>query len=135
MCLRRAHHIESNSETHPSHRTTRPHLINEKARVSSTVASAPAGPVAPRPERIEEFDALRGIAILFVMYLHAYFGPWSTTPPGELLFLRLTHIVANSAVPVFLFMSGFLGARDRSPTSRALIEPRLRGSRCRWRSG
>ena len=104
----------------------RPRLTNERARVSSTVASAPAGPVTPRPERIEEFDALRGIAILFVMYLHAYFGPWSTTPPGELLFLRLTHIVANSAVPVFLFMSGFLGARDRSPTFGALIESRLR---------
>lgn len=76
--------------------------------------------------RIDEFDALRGIAIVFVMYLHAYFGPWATTPPGELLFLRLTHIVANSAVPLFLFMSGFLSARDRSADFGTLFEARLR---------
>ena len=82
---------------------------------------------AHRPhERIDEFDALRGIAILYVMYLHAYFGPWSTTPTSELVFLRLTHIVANSAVPVFLFMSGFLSARDRSSDFGTLIEARLR---------
>jgi peptidoglycan/LPS O-acetylase OafA/YrhL len=88
----------------------------------------PAAPLAaPRPgTRIEEFDALRGIAILFVMYLHAYFGPWAGTPESELLFLRLTHLVANSAVPLFLFMSGFLGARDRSSGFGAFFEARLR---------
>jgi len=93
---------------------------------SPTSPPAPSGSPTPRRARIDEFDALRGIAILYVMYLHAYFGPWSTTPPGELLFLRLSHLVANSAVPVFLFMSGFLGTRDRSPTFGAFIEGRLR---------
>lgn len=84
-------------------------------------------PDAPRPHgRIEEFDALRGIAILFVMYLHAYFGPWSGTPQSELLFLHLTHLIANSAVPLFLFMSGFLSARDRSSGFGTFFEARLR---------
>ncbi len=81
---------------------------------------------APHAERIGEFDALRGIAILFVMFLHAYFGPWNTTPHSELLFLHITQLVANSAVPLFLFMSGFLSARDRSPDFTTLIEARLR---------
>lgn len=97
----------------------------------SPVPSHPPSPTTasgtPRAAgRIDEFDALRGIAILFVMYLHAYFGPWSGTPESELLFLRLTHLVANSAVPLFLFMSGFLSARDRSPSFGALFEARLR---------
>lgn len=93
----------------------------------SPVPSPTAPSAAPRTAgRIDEFDALRGVAILFVMYLHAYFGPWSGTPESELLFLRLTHLVANSAVPLFLFMSGFLSARDRSPGFGAFFEARLR---------
>ena len=84
------------------------------------VPSAPAGPT-----RITEFDALRGLAIVCVMYLHAYFGPWATTPHRELLALHLLLLFANSAVPLFLFMSGVLSARDRSAGFPALIEARL----------
>ncbi len=97
--------------------------------MSSSPALLSPAPFAKgmRPqERIEEFDALRGIAIVFVMYLHAYFGPWSTVPRGQLITLHLTLLIANSAVPAFLFMSGFLSARDRSPSFAALIEARLR---------
>ena len=98
----------------------------EEAALSNTQPAPTAATSTSRLQRIDEFDALRGIAILYVMYLHAYFGPWATTPTSELLFLRLTHIVANSAVPVFLFMSGFLSARDRSSDFPTLIEARLR---------
>ena len=94
--------------------------------MSNTQPAPPVITSPPRSQRIDEFDALRGIAILYVMYLHAYFGPWATTPTSELLVLRLTHIVANSAVPVFLFMSGFLSARDHSFDFATLIEARLR---------
>ncbi len=77
-------------------------------------------------ERIDKFDALRGIAILFVMYLHAYFDPWANVPHNDVLFLRASLLVANSAVPVFLFMSGFLSTRDRSTSFSMLIQSRLR---------
>ncbi|MGE3857768.1 MAG: acyltransferase [Dehalococcoidia bacterium] len=101
-------------------------MLEEVSLATPLPAPSPL-PTSSRPSgRIAEFDALRGIAILFVMYLHAYFSPWSSTPPEELLFLRLTHLVANSAVPVFLFMSGFLAARDRSAGFSVLIEARLR---------
>ena len=96
---------------------------------SPAVSSLPEAPVPPPPhafERVREFDALRGIAILFVIYLHAFFGPWSTTELHERRMLYLSLIVANSAVPVFLFMSGFLSARDRSSTFSELIESRPR---------
>lgn len=70
--------------------------------------------VAGRSTRIDEFDVGRGVSILFVIYLHSYFTPWPGTPKWEIFALGLTHLAAHSAVPVFLFMSGFLAARDRS---------------------
>ena len=57
---------------------------------------------------------MRGAAILLVIYLHAYFSPWAVTPGSELLALHVTHLFANSSVPVFLFISGYLLARDSS---------------------
>ncbi len=80
-------------------------------------------PAASR--RIDEFDVLRGISIVFVVYLHPYFTPWSNTPAWELATLHLSHLVAQSAVPVFLFMSGFLSARDHSPNFAAFARERL----------
>jgi peptidoglycan/LPS O-acetylase OafA/YrhL len=75
--------------------------------------------------RIEEFDVLRGGAILLVMFLHAYFRPWAVTPRSELLTLRITHLMAHSAVPAFLFMSGFLMARDRAVGFAVFLRRRL----------
>ena len=103
-------------------------------RVESAVLSSPSAPVTDAPfakgmrpqQRIDEFDAMRGIAIVFVMYLHAYFGPWSTVPRRELITLHLMLLVANSSVPAFLFMSGFLSARDHSPSFARFFEARLR---------
>ena len=89
-------------------------------------SEVPSTPPSAAHERIGEFDALRGMAIICVMYLHAYFGPWLTMPHREWLFLNASLLVANSAVPVFLFMSGFLSARDRSTSFSMLIESRLR---------
>ena len=102
--------------------------------MESAVLLRPSAPVTVAPfakgmrpqQRIDEFDAMRGIAIVFVMYLHAYFGPWSTVPRGELVTLHLTLLVANSSVPAFLFMSGFLSARDHSPTFARFFATRLR---------
>lgn len=94
--------------------------------MTSPEIAPPTSDAARERGRITEFDALRGLAILCVMYLHAYFGPWVTTPRSELITLHITQIFANSAVPLFLFMSGFLGARDRSPDFRSLARGRLR---------
>lgn len=56
---------------------------------------------------------MRGIAIVFVVYLHAYFKAWSGVPPREVFAVHAIHLLAHGAVPVFLFVSGFLLARER----------------------
>ncbi|MSQ42276.1 MAG: hypothetical protein EXR65_04490 [Dehalococcoidia bacterium] len=65
------------------------------------------------------------MAILFVMFLHAYFSPWATTAHTEVTALRLVHLLTHAAVPVYLFMSGFLGVRDRSAHFGAFVVRRL----------
>ncbi len=83
--------------------------------------------VATRPSavRLPELDILRGVAILAVLYLHSYFRTWPEVTEGERLELLISHLFAHGAVPVFLFVSGFLLARDRSPTFAAFVAARL----------
>ena len=83
---------------------------------------------ATRPglARLPEFDILRGVAILAVLYLHSYFRTWPEVTEGERLALLISHLFAHGAVPVFLFISGFLLARDRSPSFFAFVGGRLR---------
>jgi peptidoglycan/LPS O-acetylase OafA/YrhL len=80
---------------------------------------------APSPRRIDEFDVLRGAAILMVIYLHAYFTPWAGVPQWELVVLHVSQLFANSAVPTFVFMSAFLLARDRSPDFASFTRHRV----------
>jgi len=61
-----------------------------------------------------ELDVMRGAAIIAVVYLHAYFGPWPDTARAGHTLLHIAHLFAHTAVPVFLFMSAFLQSRDRS---------------------
>ena len=63
--------------------------------------------------RLPELDVLRGTAIVAVVYLHAYFKAWPGVPPQEVLAVHAIHLFAHGAVPVFLFVSGFLLARER----------------------
>lgn len=97
------------------------------ARLATTVPPAILGPEATRAPaaRIEEFDALRGGAILLVLFLHAYFSAWAVTPHWESVTVRAVHLVAHSAVPMFLFMSGFLLALDRSLDFLTFTQRRL----------
>ena len=89
---------------------------------SITAASPRAGAagaatrVAHARRYIPEFDVLRGTAIVFVVYLHAYFSPWDVTPHSEVLAMHIIHLFAQTAVPVFFFMSAFLFAGDSSPS-------------------
>ncbi len=89
-----------------------------------------AVPVAPparlRAARLPELDAMRGIAILFVIYLHSYFRLWPEVTEGERVTVGISHLFAHGAVPVFLFISGFLLGRDRSPSFGAFAWGRLR---------
>lgn len=83
---------------------------------------------ATRPirARLPELDILRGVAILAVLYLHSYFRTWPEVTEGERLALLLSHLFAHGAVPVFLFISGFLLARDRSSSFGGFVASRLR---------
>lgn len=78
-----------------------------------------------RPARLPELDILRGIAVLAVLFLHSYFRMWPEVTEGERMALRVSHLFAHGAVPVFLFISGFLLARDRSPSFGAFVRRRL----------
>ncbi len=80
----------------------------------------------PIRARLPELDILRGVAILAVLYLHSYFRTWPEVTEGERLALLISHLFAHGAVPVFLFISGFLLARDRSPSFGAFAAGRLR---------
>lgn len=67
------------------------------------------------PKHFRELDVLRGVAIVGVVYLHAYFGPpWPEASERGLALMHLAHLFAQAAVPVFLFISAFLQSRDRS---------------------
>ena len=90
-------------------------------------AAAPKRVVrAPRRlRRLPELDILRGVAIFAVLFLHSYFRMWPEVTEGERLALRVSHLFAHGAVPVFLFISGFLLARDRSPSFGAFVRRRL----------
>lgn len=68
------------------------------------------------PARLREFDVMRGAAIIFVVYLHAWFSPWEVTPHHDIVAMHVIHLFAHGAVPVFLFIAAFLQARDRSPS-------------------
>jgi surface polysaccharide O-acyltransferase-like enzyme len=67
------------------------------------------------PRHFRELDVLRGVAIVGVVYLHAYFGPpWPEASERGLALMYVAHLFAQAAVPVFLFISAFLQSRDRS---------------------
>lgn len=84
------------------------------------------GASRPAAVRLPELDILRGVAILAVLYLHSYFRTWPEVTEGERFALLISHLFAHGAVPVFLFISGFLLARDRSPSFSAFAAGRLR---------
>ena len=63
--------------------------------------------------RLPELDILRGAAIVAVVYLHAYFSPWDVTSHREKTAMHVIHLFAHGAVPMFLFISGLLMARER----------------------
>ncbi|OAI39094.1 hypothetical protein AYO38_08310 [bacterium SCGC AG-212-C10] len=75
--------------------------------------------------RIEEFEVMRGVAIIFVVYLHAYFSWWDVTPHRHVFAMHVVHLFAHTAVPVFFFVSGFLLARDRSPSYSAFFRRKV----------
>ncbi len=101
---------------------------DEGANGRSGHAGAPPPDAATRGLRryIAEFDVMRGAAILWVIFLHADFGLWPSTSAPEALLVHALRIVADGAVPVFLYMSGFLLARDSAPDARTYARRRTR---------
>jgi peptidoglycan/LPS O-acetylase OafA/YrhL len=76
--------------------------------------------------RLLELDVMRGVAIVAVVYLHAYFKAWPGVPPHEVLALHAIHLFAHGAVPVFLFVSGFLLAREHATSAGDFAWRKLR---------
>ncbi|MDO9445508.1 MAG: acyltransferase [Dehalococcoidia bacterium] len=78
-------------------------------------------PVRPEPSTgpgaafLPELDVIRGTAIIWVLWLHVYFSESASITHWEQWTMRLSHLFAHGAVPMFLFISGFLVARDHSP--------------------
>lgn len=97
--------------------------------MTTTAASAPATATHAEIQRlhryIPEFDVLRGVAIVLVVYLHAWFSPWDTTPHEEVVWVRVVHLFGQTAVPVFFFISAYLLSQDRSPTWQYFVRRKL----------
>jgi len=104
-------------------------LLTRPARTDRAFVAPPATPPpglpAPGPAYLPELDVLRGAAIIGVVYLHAYFSPWPETPHSQLLLLNALHLLAHTAVPLFLFVSGFLFGRARPAPLREYAARRL----------
>jgi len=82
-------------------------------RMSTVAPGRPASPTTAQARGyFPELDVLRGVAIVFVIYLHAYFSAWEVTPRREVVAMHTIHLFAHAAVPVFLFVSGFLLAGE-----------------------
>ncbi len=63
--------------------------------------------------RVEEFDLLRGAAIIGVVFLHAYFSPWPEVSGRGLALIHVSHLFAHGAVPLFLFVTAYLQGSSR----------------------
>lgn len=87
---------------------------------------AAAQSATQRRQYLPELDVLRGTAIVFVVYLHAYFSPWDTTPHSEVLGMQIIHLFAQTAVPIFFFISALLFAGDSSPTFGRYVVAKVR---------
>ncbi len=89
-------------------------------------AGTPQLELIPKSRYIPEFDVMRGAAILLVIYLHSWFGPWPGVPEHDLLYIHVIHLVAHTAVPVFFFISAFLLSRDRSVSFGSFLTRKAR---------
>lgn len=93
--------------------------------VTESVQSAAGQPPAAKAW-VPEFDVLRGVAIVFVVYMHAWFGAWPGVPRHELLIVNALVLLGHSAVPVDFFLSGYLLGRDRSPSLGNFVRRKAR---------
>jgi len=76
--------------------------------------------------RHNELDVLRGTAIVFVVFLHAYFSAWDGAPAHEVFVMHAIHLFAQGAVPVFLFVSGLLLAKSHGGSAADFAVRKLR---------
>lgn len=63
-------------------------------------------------KRLSELDVMRAFAIVGVVFLHAYFNTSADVPRLEMTGMHALHLLAHTGVPVFLFASGYLLARE-----------------------
>ncbi len=92
--------------------------------VAGPGSAAGTPPNTGRPH-LAEFDVLRGAAIIAVVYLHAYFTPWPGASEDGLVALRVAHLFAHGAVPLFLFMSAYLQASAGPESPREHLARRI----------
>ena len=73
------------------------------------------------PGRLSHLDATRGIAIVAVVFMHAFFEPWDGVPRDQALLTRLLYFGGHAAVPGFLVISGYLFAADSGRPPGAVL--------------
>lgn len=93
--------------------------------VTEPVSSGSMADAGQLHRYIPEFDVLRGVAIVLVVYLHAWFSPWDTTPHREVVWVHVAHLFAQTAVPVFFFVSAYLLSQDKSPDWRNFVRRKV----------
>lgn len=65
-------------------------------------------------KRLSELDVMRAFAIVGVVFLHSYFDAPANVPRLEMTAMHALHLLAQTAVPIFLFASGYLLVREDS---------------------
>ncbi|MGK2965069.1 MAG: acyltransferase family protein [Tepidiformaceae bacterium] len=70
--------------------------------------------------RLWRVDALKGVAIVLVVVMHAYFGAPAWAGTGERRVMEALYFVGHLVVPIFFVASGYLFGRERRADGESL---------------
>ncbi|HET7738183.1 MAG TPA: acyltransferase, partial [Tepidiformaceae bacterium] len=71
-------------------------------------------------DRVWRIDALKGVAIVLVVVMHAYFGAPDWAGAGERRLMEALYFMGHLVVPIFFVASGYLFGRERRRDGESL---------------